>query len=56
MKDTTEVDYNVSRHLEVELVADNWDLMVCCSLLKVKNCLEYILAGQANNLLFSHCF
>ncbi|CAN6465242.1 unnamed protein product [Victoria cruziana] len=28
VKDTTEVDYNVSRHLEVELVADNWDLMI----------------------------
>ncbi|KAF3790065.1 GPI ethanolamine phosphate transferase 2 [Nymphaea thermarum] len=28
VKDTTEVDYNVSRHLEVELVADDWDLMI----------------------------
>ena len=28
MKDTVEVDFNVSRHLEVELAASDWNLMV----------------------------
>ncbi|PKA63214.1 ethanolaminephosphotransferase [Apostasia shenzhenica] len=28
VKDTIEVDYNVSRHLEVELAADDWKLMI----------------------------
>ncbi|KAF6144054.1 hypothetical protein GIB67_001850 [Kingdonia uniflora] len=28
VKDTTEVDYNVSRHLKAELVAEDWNILV----------------------------
>lgn len=32
VKDTVEVDRNVSRHLSVELSTNDWNLMVCFSL------------------------
>lgn len=39
MRDTTEVDFNVSRHLDFELVAKDWSVLVSfCSYLGAFTC------------------
>lgn len=52
VKDTIEVDHNVTRHLEVELAATDWDLLVPASLEVCVVCLVVIFESDSS---VHHC-